>query len=136
MPDIFISSDTTDITPYLTQAVSKGLIRQYTFRYSDIHRNELAGHKTYEELADYLKKKNILDGFVAFAASKGLKAPQRQIARSRKRLEQTLYSNIIYNTLGMLEHIRYINTFDPVVTKAIEVLESGNAFPQAPADSE
>ena len=136
MPDIFISSDTTDITPYLTQAVSKGLIRQYTFRYSDIHRNELAAHKTYDELVTYLKKKNILDEFISFAASKGLKAPQRQIARSRKRLEQTLYSNIIYNTLGMLEHIRYINTFDPVVTKAIEVLESGNAFPQAPADSE
>lgn len=136
MPDIFISSDTTDITPYLTQAVSKGLIRQYTFRYSDIHRNELAAHKTYEELVTYLKKKNILDEFISFAASKGLKASQWQIARSRKRLEQTLYSNIIYNTQGMLEHIRYINTFDPVVTKAIEVLESGNAFPQAPADSE
>ena len=136
MPDIFISSDTTDITSYLTQAVSKGLIRQYTFRYSDIHRNELALYKTYEELVTYLKKKNLLDDFISFAASKGLKARYWQIERSRKRLEQTLYSNIIYNTQGMLEHIRYINTFDPVVIKAVEVLKDGNAFPKAPANSE
>ena len=136
MPDIFISSDTTDITSYLTQAVSKGLIRQYTFRYSDIHRNELAQYKTYEELVTYLKKKNLLDDFISFAASKGLKARYWQIERSRKRLEQTLYSNIIYNTQGMLEHIRYINTFDPVVIKAVEVLKDGNAFPKAPANSE
>ena len=136
MPDIFISSDTTDITSYLTQAVSKGLIRQYTFRYSDTYRNEFAPHKRYEELVAHLKKKNLLDDFISFAASKGLKARHWQIERSRKRLEQTLYSNIIYNTLGMLEHIRYINTFDPVVIKAVEVLEGGNAFPKAPAKSD
>lgn len=133
MPDIFISSDTTDITSYLTQAVSKGLIRQYTFRYSDTHRNELAGYKNYEEITAHLKNWDIVNDFVSYAASKGLKARYWQIERSRKRLEQTLCSNIIYNTLGMLEHVRYINTFDPVVVKAVEVLEGGTAFPKAPS---
>ena len=133
MPDIFISSDTTDITSYLTQAVSKGLIRQYTFRYSDTHRNELAGYKNYEEITAHLKNRDIVNDFVSYAASKGLKARYWQIERSRKRLEQTLCSNIIYNTLGMLEHVRYINTFDPVVVKAVEVLEGGTAFPKAPS---
>ena len=132
MPDIFISSDTSDITSYYTQAASKGLIRQHTFHYSDTHRNELSQFNTYEDVIAYLKSKNIVDDFISYAAAKGLKARHWQIERSRKRLEQTLCANIIYNIQGMLEHVRYINTFDPVVEKAVEVLENGEAFPKAP----
>jgi carboxyl-terminal processing protease len=130
MPDIFVSSDTSDITSYISQAVSKGLIRQYTFRYSDAHRKELSQFKNYETLLAHLKQQNILDSFTNYAAEKGLKARYWQLQRSKKRLEQSLYANIIYNTLGMLEHVRYINTFDTTVLKAVEVLESGNAFPK------
>lgn len=132
MPDIFVSSDTSDISSYFSQAVSKGLLRQYTFKYSDVHRPELSKFKTYEQITEHLKEQNLIDDFVQYAASKGLKQRYWQIERSRKRLEQSIYSNIIYNTLGMLEHVRYINTFDPTVNKAIEVLEKGEAFPKKP----
>jgi hypothetical protein len=30
----------------------------------------------------------------------------------------------------MLEHVKYINTFDTTVLKAIEVLEKGESFPK------
>ena len=133
MPDIFVSSDTSDISSYFSQAASKGLIRQYTFRYSDIHRPELSAYKTYEKMLDHLKSKNLVDDFVQFASTKGLKPRYWQIERSRKRIEQSLYANIIYNSLGMLEHVKYINTFDPTVIKAVEVLEKGEAFPKKPA---
>ena len=132
MPDIFVSSDTSDITSYYTQAVSKGLIQRFSFQYSDLHRNELSDFSEYEELISYLKRNDIVNKFVSYAQTKGLKARYWQIERSRKRLEQILLSTITYNALGMQEHIRYINTFDPVVKKAVEVLEAGNAFPQAP----
>jgi carboxyl-terminal processing protease len=45
-------------------------------------------------------------------------------------LSEILNSNIIYNILGMLEHVKYINQTDETVLKAIEVLETGKAFPQ------
>jgi carboxyl-terminal processing protease len=46
-----------------------------------------------------------------------------------------MYANIIYDILGMLEHVKFINTFDPTVQKAIEVLEEGKAFPTLPEEN-
>ncbi len=131
MPDIFVSSDTTDITSYYTQALSKHLIQQYTFAYSDKHRQELSTFDRYEEALAYMEQQNILEDFINYASNKGLKARYWQIEKSRKRLERSIYANIIYNIQGMLEHVRYINTFDPTVIKAVEVLEKGESFPKA-----
>lgn len=129
MPDIFVSSDTTDVTSYFTQAVTKGVIRQFTFSYSDKNRVTLSKFTTYEEILQHLQGENLLDEFVSFAATKGIKPRYWQIQKSKKRIEQSIYSNIIYNIQGMLEHVRYINTFDPTVQKAIEVLENGKSIP-------
>ncbi len=129
MPDIFVSSDTTDVTSYFTQAVTKGVIRQFTFSYSDKNRATLSKFTTYEEILQHLQGENLLDEFVSFAATKGIKPRYWQIQKSKKRIEQSIYSNIIYNIQGMLEHVRYINTFDPTVQKAIEVLENGKSIP-------
>lgn len=130
MPDIFVSSDTSDVSSYFSQAVSKGLVRQYTFKYSDVNRPKLSQYKKYEEMIEYLKQQGLVDDFVKFASAKGHKPRYWQIERSRKRLEQTIFANIIYNSLGMLEHVKYINTFDTTVLKAIEVLEKGESFPK------
>lgn len=130
MPDIFVSSDTSDVSSYFSQAVSKGLVRQYTFKYSDVNRPKLSQYKKYEEMIEYLKKQGLVDDFVKFASAKGHKPRYWQIERSRKRLEQAIVANIIYNSLGMLEHVKYINTFDTTVLKAIEVLEKGESFPK------
>lgn len=130
MPDIFVSSDTSDVSSYFSQAVSKGLVRQYTFKYSDVNRPKLSQYKKYEEMIEYLKQQGLVDDFVKFASAKGHKPRYWQIERSRKRLEQAIFANIIYNSLGMLEHVKYINTFDTTVLKAIEVLEKGESFPK------
>ena len=58
------------------------------------------------------------------------------ISKSRKLLERNLYGNIIYNMLGQEEYIRYVNQTDATVLKALEVLEKGEAFPQAPETTE
>ena len=50
----------------------------------------------------------------------------------RKLLDRNVYGNIIYNMLGQQEYIRYINADDATVLKAIEILEKGESFPQAP----
>ena len=130
MPDIFVSSDTSDVSSYFSQAVSKGLVRQYTFKYSDVNRPKLSQYRNYEDMVEYLKEQRLVDDFVKFVSAKGLKPRYWQIERSRKRIEQAIFANIIYNSLGMLEHVKYINTFDTTVLKAIEVLEKGESFPK------
>ena len=83
----------------------------------------------------HLQTQPLLDDFVAFAENKGLKRRYNNIMRSRKLIERSIYSNIIYDILGMLEHVKYINTFDLTVQKAIEVLEEGKAFPTPPEEN-
>ena len=124
MPDIFVSSDTTDVTSYYTQAVSRRLIMQYCLRYSDSNRKELSEYKTWEEMLKHLQTQPLLDDFVAYAENKGLKRRYNNIMKSRRLIERSMYANIIYDILGMLEHVKFINTFDPTVQKAIEVLKA------------
>ena len=45
-------------------------------------------------------------------------------------LSEILNSHIIYNILGMLEHIKYVNLTDETVLKAVEILEQGKSFPK------
>ena len=84
----------------------------------------------------YLQTQPLLDEFVAFAETKGLKRRYNNIMKSRKLIERSIYANIIYDILGMLEHVKYINTFDLTVQKAVEVLEEGKAFPTPPEEKE
>ena len=44
----------------------------------------------------------------------------------------SLYGNIIYNMLGMEAYVEYLNESDKTVLKAVEILEKGESFPQAP----
>ena len=130
MPDIFVSSDTTDVTPYTRELATKGIIAQFTLKYSNANRHRLSHHKRFETLVADLKGRNLLDQLVEFAQERGVEPNHGQIASSRRLLENSLYSNIIYQILGMQEHIKYINLDDPTVLKALEVLESGKAFPE------
>ena len=41
MPDVFVPQDTTGVTSYLTEVLSKGLTIQFTFHYTDNNRDKL-----------------------------------------------------------------------------------------------
>ena len=129
MPDIFVSSDTTHHTSYSQEAFTRGLISRFALQYSERNRPTLSQYKTYEEMVSYLETQPLLDNFVDYATKKGLKRRNNLIAKSKEILTSSLYSHIIYQMQGMLEHVRYVNRDDPIVLKAVEVLEKGEAFP-------
>ena len=132
MPDVFVPQDTTGVTSYLIEVSSKGLIRQFCFHYSDSNRSKLVEMENGKDMLDYLQKQGIMNQFIRFADSKGVKRRNLLIRKSQKLLERNLYGNIIYNILGQEEFIRYINESDATVLKALEILEKGEAFPKAP----
>lgn len=132
MPDIFVPQDTTGISSWLIEVNNKGIILQYSFEYTDKNRTKLAEYTNQEDLHDYLAKQNLVQQFVRYADKKGVKRRNLLIQKSRKLLERNLYASIIYNMLGREEYIRYINQDDATVQKALEILEKGEAFPQAP----
>lgn len=132
MPDIFVPSDTTRFTSYISNVSRKRLISMFAFRYSKEHRQQLEKFKTYEELVKYLATQPIVGNFIAFAKEKGIAPPTTELAHNKKVLAEIINANIIYDIQGMLEHIKYVNLTDETVLKAIEVLEEGKAFPQKP----
>ncbi len=130
MPDIFVPRDTTGTSSYLTDVLVRGLIRQYTFDYSDAHRITLEKHKDLKSMIEYLNTQNLVSKFIPFATKKGIKARTRLINKSYSLLRMNIYGGIIYNVLGRQPYVTFINQTDNTVKKAIEVLEEGKANPQ------
>ena len=132
MPDIFVPQDTTGVTSYLSTAINRGLTIQFTFQYTDNNRKKLSQYETEEELLNYLRHQGLVEQFVRFADSKGVKRRNILIQKSYKLLEKNLFGNIIYNMLGLEAYLQYFNKTDATVIKGIEILEKGEAFPKAP----
>lgn len=133
MPDIFVPQDTTGMTPYFRMAANRGLIIRYTFDYTDQNRSTLQKYDTPEKMEAYLKGQNLLNKFAAWAEKKGLKRRNNLMMKSRRLFEMSLYGNTIYNMLGMEAYVEYLNESDKTVLKAVEILEKGESFPQAPS---
>ncbi|MGO5524738.1 S41 family peptidase [Phocaeicola plebeius] len=133
MPDIFVPQDTTGMTSYFRMAANRGLIIRYTFDYTDQNRSTLQKYDTPEKMEAYLKGQNLLNKFAAWAEKKDLKRRNNLMMKSRRLFEMSLYGNIIYNMLGMEAYVEYLKESDKTVLKAVEILEKGESFPQAPA---
>ena len=132
MPDIFVPQDTTGMTSYYRMAATRGLIIRYTLDYTDKNRNKFKEYDTPQKMEAYLKTQNLLEKFAEYAEKKGLKRRNILMYKSKQLFEESLYGNIIYNMLGIEAYITYSNLTDKTVQKALEVLEKGESFPQAP----
>lgn len=132
MPDFFVPQDTTGMTSYYRMAATRGLIIRYTLDYTDKNRNKLKEYDTPQKMEAYLKTQNLLEKFAEYAEKKGLKRRNILMYKSKQLFEESLYGNIIYNMLGIEAYITYSNLTDKTVQKALEVLEKGESFPQAP----
>lgn len=135
MPDVFVPQDTIGVSSYLIDVSNKGLILQFSFQYSDRNRDKLSEFENENDMADYLRRQGIVEQFIRFADSKGVKRRNLLIQKSYKLLEKTLYGNIIYNILGREPYIRFANQTDATVKKAQEILEKCEAFPKAPSET-
>ncbi|MBQ6038410.1 MAG: S41 family peptidase [Bacteroidaceae bacterium] len=132
MPDVFVAQDTTGVTSYLIEVSNKRIIQQFCFNYSDTNRAKLNELKDVEKMVKYLRQHNIVDKFLVYADSKGIKRRNLLISKSYKLIERNVLGGIIYNILGQQPYIQFLNQDDNAVLKAMEILKNGDAFPKAP----
>lgn len=130
MPDIFVPSDTTGITSYLNSVVNSGLLYQFAFRYADEHREQLLKYTNYDDLINYLHSQPILDEFVAFAASKGVRRRPVYINISKGIIQRQLDAYIARNVMGEEAFYRTFLRDDNTLNTAIDLLKKGKAFPE------
>ncbi len=137
MPDIFVPSDTTFYSKYLTQVINAGLMHRFAFEFTDAHRAELDRAANSDELLRLLPSDDeLLRRFVAYAADHGVPARWYYINLSRPLLVNNLKALIARDALGIAAYYEISNRRDNVVERAVEALKSGEAnWPlQAPED--
>ena len=124
MPDIFVPIDTLDMTPYYYAATGLNVLYRYTLEYADRHRKEINAIRTLADLNRFLDgDKTLLEDFVAYAETKGIKPNRKEIATSKKLLISMLRAYIARNT--ELQDVGYFSQIEPIdgpIHKAFEVL--------------
>lgn len=129
MPDYFVAEDTTFFTTYYTEAITTGLVSQFCFEYVDNNRPILKKFKTPEDLLKYIKKQNLIEGFVKYADKHELKRRNNMIVKSKSLFEHAIYGNIIYSMFEMNDYTEYINRSDLTVLKAVDLFKKGKTKP-------
>lgn len=129
LPDIFIPIDSLGVTSYYINVNSKILPIKYTFDYSDTNRKKLSKFKNIDELTSYLDTQNILNEFIAYANANGVKPLYYLINKSKGRLKKEIYDGIINFTLGTQNSIKYLNRYDDMVNKAIDIIKENKWKP-------
>ena len=134
-PDIFVPEDTTNVTSYYKQASMSGQIIMFAYSYTDENRQKLSQIDGVNDMANYLKRQNIVDKFATYAEKNGLKRRNLMIQRSYKLLERFIISRIIYNMMKEEAWIEYLNSDDPAITETLRIMQEGKAFPPSAAST-
>ena len=133
MPDIFIPRDTSGITSYFSNVINSGVLYLYALEYSDHHREKLSSFKSWNELYKYLQKQPILNDFVNFAATKGIRKRPTLIHISGKLIENQLQAYIVRNFFGDEGFYQIFLKDDVNILRAIKILQEVKSVPTAPS---
>lgn len=131
IPDIFVPADTTEISPYYSEVVNKGLIQEYALAYVTTHRSALKKMKDYKELLRNLPANDqIINDFVKFAASKGAPARWQYIHQSQNFITCLIKAFVARDIFGQSAFYIIINRIDSTIDAAIKALNKHQAaFP-------
>ncbi len=121
MPDFFVPIDTTGNSDYFTAIYRKGLIYTFAYSYADQHREELSKLKTAGEFDSYLDKKRVLNEFIKFAETKGIKKDAKGLKISGDIINTQLKAYIARNIIGEEGFFPIIKKIDKTLLRAIEI---------------
>lgn len=99
MPDIFVPIDTAGVSSYFLQVRNSGLIYRYAMRFTEDNREELTRYREITELESFLDKQSLLDSFMTYAESQGIKRDREDEEISGTLLEIQLKAYIARNIL-------------------------------------
>ena len=126
MPDQFVPLDTTRFTPLYRKISARGLIVQANLRFLDKNRKQLAKQwKRFDEFkARFEMPEETLDAVLAEAEEKEMKPKdEEERQQTRSQLARTLKALAARDLWDMSEYFAIIYEDDPVVLKAVEMIE-------------
>jgi carboxyl-terminal processing protease len=128
MPDIFVPTDTTNITGYYTSVVNAGLLHRFSFDFTDRNRAALDKAESSDDVMAMLPSDDaLLFQFVQFAQRNGVAARWFYINISRPLLLTQIKALIARDALGTAAYYEIVNARDAVVQRAAEAIRAGRA---------
>ncbi len=135
MPDYFVAEDTTMFTSYYQEIITKGLVSQFCFEFTDANRTKYAKLRTATDILKQLRKDHVIQQFINYCDNNGVKRRNNMILRSQQLIENAVHGTIIYDMMDMQQYLEYINKSDRTVTRAIELFNEGLTRPQQPEEN-
>ena len=135
MPDIFIPRDTSGITSYFSNVVNSGVLYLFALNYSDRNQERFAAYSDWKALQTYLQQQPLLEEFVEFAATKGIKKRPTLIRISGKLIENQLQAYIVRNFFDDEGFYPIFLQDDVTLLKAVQLLKEGKSLPSLEAQN-
>lgn len=128
MPDIFVPEDTTNVTGYYINVSNSGLIREYAYEMAEKYRSKLSNAKSKAQfLAALPSDDSLLEGFVEYAASKGVPARWYYINISKDLILRQLKAIIARDAVGYGLFIELLNADDKTLERSVKALSAGES---------
>ncbi len=120
--------DTTLRLPYA--AVPRNVVPTFAFEYVDRNRRTLSGLKSPQEVVASLDATALQAAFECYISARaGFVWPPRPLsAAARTSLQRILISSVLDNLFGDQEYFRFSNQSDPMVLRALELLNHPEAL--------
>ena len=121
MPDKFVPVDTTGISNYFVK-VRSSLIYRYSLKYTEGNRDILKKFTEPDELENYLDKQSLLDKFVQFAVTNGVKKDPAGLKISGKIIQTQIKAYIARNILDSRGFYPIWEELDTTLKYAVDFL--------------
>jgi carboxyl-terminal processing protease len=130
MPDVFVSADTSYLSPYFNKLYAKNVLNSFTLEYYDKNRSLL--NSEYKSFDDFNKKFEISDddikSFIAKGEAEGVKFNEEQFKKSKYEIMLILKGLIATNIWKTSEYFQIINENDKVIDKALKVISDPKSY--------
>lgn len=129
MPDYFIPLDTTRFTKYHREMSQKGILLQVHLQQIELHRNEWA--KQYTSFEKFIAQFTISDEYLQSLRKEGeqhqICCTDAEFKQSEPQLKRILKALIARDLWDMETYYRIINEEEPIICKALELIEAKDA---------
>ncbi len=124
MPDIFVPIDTSGYSKLFEEIRQKNLDYIFATEYIDDNRNQLSKIDKLGDLKTFLLNDNVYNKFWNYVHQKGVYQTNKDMMISGKYIERNVMSYIIRQVLDENNFYKYINSDDPVVDSALNVISN------------
>jgi len=130
MPDVFVSADTSNNSPYFNKLIAKGVLNSFTLEYFDRNRTTLTSE--YKTFSDFESRFSFspadIKALIAKGESDGVKYNEEQYNKSKEDIMLILRGYIASNIWQTNEFYQIINENDKVIAKALQVISDKKLY--------